>query len=55
MQQNAENIVFGTGPLARALAGRLMSSGQRVRLVNRSGKADGTTGRTRRVPQLTWC
>jgi len=37
---NIENIVFGTGPLGLSIAGRLVSSGQRVRLVNRSGKAD---------------
>jgi nucleoside-diphosphate-sugar epimerase len=32
-----ENVVFGTGPLGLAVARRLISSGQRVRLVNRSG------------------
>ncbi len=41
-----ENVVFGTGPLELAVAGRLMSSGQRVRLVNRSGKADAPKGMT---------
>ena len=40
MPPNIENIVFGTGPLGLSIAGRLVSSGQRVRLVNRSGKAD---------------
>ena len=40
MQPNAENVIFGTGPLGLAVADRLMSSGRRVRLVNRSGKAD---------------
>ncbi|HVS05785.1 MAG TPA: NAD-dependent epimerase/dehydratase family protein [Candidatus Dormibacteraeota bacterium] len=44
MQPNAENVVFGTGPLGLAVAGRLMSSGQPVRLVNRSGKADAPQG-----------
>jgi nucleoside-diphosphate-sugar epimerase len=44
MQPNAENVVFGTGPLGIAVAGRLVSSGQRVRLVNRSGKADAPQG-----------
>jgi nucleoside-diphosphate-sugar epimerase len=44
MQPNAENVVFGTGPLGIAVAGRLMSAGQRVRLVNRSGKADAPQG-----------
>jgi len=43
MQRNA-NVVFGAGPLGLAVAGRLMSSGQRVRLVNRSGKADAPKG-----------
>ena len=40
MQRNVDNVVFGTGPLGLAVAGQLTSSGQRVRLVNRSGKAD---------------
>ena len=44
MQPNADNVVFGTGPLGLAVAGGLMSSGQRVRLVNRSGKADAPQG-----------
>jgi nucleoside-diphosphate-sugar epimerase len=40
----ADNVVFGTGPLGLAVAGRLMSSGQRVRVVNRTGKADAPQG-----------
>src|SRR6202022_2807444 len=44
MQRNADNVVFGTGPLGLAVAGRLMSSRQQVRLVNRSGKADAPQG-----------
>jgi len=44
MQPNADNVVFGTGPLGLAVAGRLMSSGLRVRLVNRSGRADAPEG-----------
>jgi len=44
MPPNADNVVLGTGPLGLAVAGRLMSSGQRVRLVNRSGKADAPQG-----------
>ncbi len=44
MLRNAANVVFGTGPLGLAVAGRLTSSGQRVRLVNRSGKADAPQG-----------
>jgi nucleoside-diphosphate-sugar epimerase len=39
-----ENVVFGTGPLGLAVAARLVASGQRVRLVNRSGKADAPPG-----------
>jgi len=35
-----ENVVFGTGPLGLAVARRLVSSGQQVRLVNRSGNAN---------------
>ncbi len=44
MLRNPENVVFGTGPLGLAVAGRLVSSGQGVRLVNRSGKADAPQG-----------
>ena len=44
MQRNADHVVFGTGPLGLAVASRLMSSGHRVRLVNRSGKADAPQG-----------
>src|ERR1700694_1356061 len=44
MQRKADHVVFGTGPLGLAVAGRLMSSGQQVRLVNRSGKADAPQG-----------
>jgi nucleoside-diphosphate-sugar epimerase len=41
---NIENVIFGTGPLGLAVAARLVASGQRVRLVNRSGKADAPQG-----------
>jgi nucleoside-diphosphate-sugar epimerase len=44
MPPDAGNVVFGTGPLGLAVASRLMSSGHRVRLVNRSGKADAPQG-----------
>ncbi|HEY4871190.1 MAG TPA: NAD-dependent epimerase/dehydratase family protein [Candidatus Dormibacteraeota bacterium] len=44
MQPNEENVVFGTGPLGLAVARQLMSSGLRVRLVNRSGKVDAPKG-----------
>jgi nucleoside-diphosphate-sugar epimerase len=40
----AENVIFGTGPLGLAVARRLVSSGKGVRLVNRSGKAQGPPG-----------
>lgn len=39
-----ENVVFGTGPLGLAVARRLVSSGQQVRLVNRSGNANVPPG-----------
>lgn len=44
MERYAENVVFGTGPLGLAVARSLMSSGKRVRLVNRSGRADAPQG-----------
>lgn len=44
MPPNIDNVVFGTGPLGLAVAARLVTSGQRVRLVNRSGKADAPQG-----------
>jgi nucleoside-diphosphate-sugar epimerase len=34
------NVVFGTGPLGISVARELIARGKRVRLVNRSGKAD---------------
>jgi len=39
-----ENVIFGTGPLGLAVARRLASSGKGVRLVNRSGTAQGPPG-----------
>ena len=44
MSRNAGNVVFGTGALGLAVAGRLVSSGQRVQLVNRRGKAAAPQG-----------
>jgi nucleoside-diphosphate-sugar epimerase len=44
MERPSENVVFGTGPLGLAVAGRLTAAGKRVRLVNRSGKADAPSG-----------
>src|SRR6266851_284602 len=40
----AENVIFGTGLLGLAVARRLVSSRKAVRLVNRSGKAQGPPG-----------
>jgi nucleoside-diphosphate-sugar epimerase len=40
----AVNVIFGTGPLGLAVARSLASSGDQVRLVNRSGKADAPKG-----------
>ncbi len=40
----AENVIFGTGPLGLAVARRLVSSGQGVRLVNRSGRGQSLPG-----------
>jgi nucleoside-diphosphate-sugar epimerase len=40
----AENVIFGTGPLGLAVAQRLVSSGKGVRLVSRSGRAQGPPG-----------
>lgn len=34
------NVVFGTGPIGRAVTQELVKRGQKVRVVNRSGKAD---------------
>lgn len=39
-----ENVIFGTGPLGLAVARRLVASGKGVRMVNRSGKAQASTG-----------
>jgi nucleoside-diphosphate-sugar epimerase len=44
MSTNESHIVFGTGPLGTAVARELLSRGRRVRLVNRSGRADVPTG-----------
>ena len=38
------NVIFGTGPLGLAVARRLASTGESMRLVNRSGKAPGPKG-----------
>ena len=46
MTNNAANIVFGTGPLGYAVAEELLSKGQSVKLVNRSGEGDIPEGAT---------
>jgi nucleoside-diphosphate-sugar epimerase len=38
------NTIFGTGPLGLAVARRLVSTGARVRLVNRSGRTNAPDG-----------
>jgi nucleoside-diphosphate-sugar epimerase len=38
---NNLHVIFGTGPLGRAVAEELIRRGKQVRMVNRSGKADG--------------
>jgi nucleoside-diphosphate-sugar epimerase len=38
------NVIFGTGPLGLAVARRLASTGAKVRMVNRSGKAGAPNG-----------
>ena len=39
MSDNAEHVIFGTGPLGMALMRELVRRGKRVRMVNRSGTA----------------
>ncbi|MCQ3932418.1 MAG: NAD-dependent dehydratase [Chloroflexi bacterium] len=38
------NVVFGTGPVGRAVTQELVNRGKKVRVVNRSGKADVPNG-----------
>jgi nucleoside-diphosphate-sugar epimerase len=38
---NNLHVIFGTGPLGRSVAKELVEHGKQVRMVNRSGKADG--------------
>jgi nucleoside-diphosphate-sugar epimerase len=44
MSANESQVVFGTGPLGTAVARELLARGQRVRLVNRSGRGDVPAG-----------
>ncbi|MEZ4668027.1 MAG: SDR family oxidoreductase [Anaerolineae bacterium] len=39
MNDNQLHVIFGTGPVGKATARELVKRGQRVRMVNRSGKA----------------
>ena len=38
------HVIFGTGPVGRAVMQVLLAKGKRVRMVNRSGKADVPAG-----------
>ena len=44
MTDNEFHVVFGTGPVGLAVMDGLVSKGRRVRMVNRSGRADVTEG-----------
>src|ERR687898_1890350 len=45
MTDNGElHVVFGTGPVGLAVMDELVSKGKRVRMVNRSGRANGPEG-----------
>ena len=44
MNENNLHVIFGAGPLGMAVMDELVRTGRRVRLVNRSGKADLPAG-----------
>ena len=44
MTDNELHVVFGTGPVGLAVMDELVSKGKRVRMVNRSGRADVAEG-----------
>lgn len=44
MNEQQLHVVFGTGPLGRAVARELFATGKRVRMVNRTGEADVPAG-----------
>lgn len=44
MSEQQLHVIFGSGPLGRAVARELFASGKRVRMVNRSGAADVPAG-----------
>ena len=44
MTDNELHVVFGTGPVGLAVMDELVSKGKHVRMVNRSGRANGAEG-----------
>jgi len=40
---NKFHVIFGTGPVGMTLAAELLAQGNRVRLVNRSGRVNSPT------------
>jgi nucleoside-diphosphate-sugar epimerase len=44
MIENELHVIFGTGPVGLAIMDELVSKGKRVRMVNRSGRADVAEG-----------
>jgi len=40
---NKFHVIFGTGPVGMTLAAELLAQGDRVRLVNRSGRVNSPT------------
>ena len=43
-ENNERHVVFGTGPVGLAVADELVKKGKRVRVINRSGKAQVAGG-----------
>jgi nucleoside-diphosphate-sugar epimerase len=44
MNENCTHVIFGTGPTGKAVMRELVSKGKKVRMVNRSGKAEVNPG-----------
>ena len=44
MAEGLKHVIFGTGPLGKAVMRALLADGQPVRMINRSGKADVPAG-----------
>lgn len=44
MNTNELHVIFGTGPIGKAVMGELLKRGKRVRVINRSGKANLPAG-----------